>query len=214
VRNLHVVESARARPSRDLRVIDVDTPGRREGATPRNIRLKPSAGDTVPELRDDPATTIPGAVLRHPRPDSRYSERPSASRQDRDVETSAPEVGAARRSSERRDGNDASSVAPPPSERTAPRPSTWNDRSSERAERPQPAATPRPRDNEPDRDVLRRIFRPLTETRSAEPRTATPRSTPAPRAEPRVEPRRTPQPPPPTQAPRSAPRAKERDHHP
>jgi hypothetical protein len=215
VRNLHVVESARARPSRDLRVIDVDTPGRREGAVPRNIRLKPSAGDTVPELREDPATMIPGYAVRHPRPDSRYSERPAASRQDRDVETDAPEVRASRRSSERRDGNvDAGNGAAPPSERAAPRPPTWSDRSSERAERPQPAATPRPRDNEPDRDVLRRIFRPLTETRSAEPRTAPPRSTPPPRAEPRAEPRRTPQPPPPTQQPRSAPRAKERDHHP
>lgn len=209
---LHVVESARARPSRDLRVIDVDTPTRREGGVPRNIRLKPSAGDTVPELRDDPATTIPGAVLRRPRPDGRYNERPTGVRQGRDpVEADASEGGAVRRGSERRDGaSEAGAAAAPPSERSAPRPSTWNERDNERAERPQPAATPRPRDNQPDRDVLRRIFRPLSDSRGSEPRTAAPRNNPPPRVEPRA-----PQPPPPpTPTPRAAPRAKERDHHP
>src|SRR6185295_15860182 len=74
IQGLHVAESARARPSRDLRVINVDT-GRRESAVPRNVRLKPTAGDTVPELRNDPTTTIPNAVLHRHRPDTRYEER-------------------------------------------------------------------------------------------------------------------------------------------
>lgn len=194
MRDLHVVESARARPSRDLRVVDVESPMRRTNAAPRTIRLKPTAGDTVPELRDDPATTIPGAVLRRPRPDNRYSE------------------GAGRAG----DGNEGA-----PSDRAAPRASGFPERDADRAERPQPAATPRPRESEPDRDVLRRMFRPLSENRGSEPRSAAPRTSAPrveprsqPRSQPRVEPRSAPQPPPSTQQPRSAPRAKERDHHP
>jgi Family of unknown function (DUF6600)/FecR protein len=190
VSGLHIVESARARPSRDLRVVDVDTGGRRE-AVRRDGRLKPSPGDTVPELRNDPATTIPGAILRRPRqenrPDTRYDERPEVSREhNRGASGSqAREVGAAPRGE---------------------RPGAAQERSLGES-RPRPAATPRPRDNEPDRDVLRRIFRPLSDSHRAEPRQASPRSTPPPRVEPR---KATPPPaPPPTQKPR----ARERDHH-
>ena len=63
-----ILESAHASLTRDLRVTQV------ERAVPRNVRLKPSPGDTVPELRTDPMTTIPHAVPRR-NPESGRPER-------------------------------------------------------------------------------------------------------------------------------------------
>jgi hypothetical protein len=72
-----ILESAHASLTRDLRVTQV------ERAVPRNIRTKPSPGDTVPELRTDPMTTIPHAIRRHPesgRPERRNEDASSAAR--------------------------------------------------------------------------------------------------------------------------------------
>jgi hypothetical protein len=245
VSTLHVAESPRARPSRDLRVIDVDTGMRREAAQPRSGRLKPTAGDTVPELRRDPTnptTTIGYPELRHPRPDTRYEEANPTARDGRGTrdEAAPRDVGTQRRSSERHGDEDADVRAtghPQPStqrdrsssaerERSG---STERERSSSGNDRPGPTATPRARESEePDRDVLRRMFQPLSESHrsepsSDEPRTRAPRSEPrseprsAPRNEPRtsspppkVEKRSAPPPPPPTQS-HAAPR-KDRDH--
>jgi hypothetical protein len=75
-----ILESATASLTRDLRVTHV------ERAVPRNIRTKPSPGDTVPELRTDPMTTIPHAIRRNPesgRPE-RYSEDASSATRPKD----------------------------------------------------------------------------------------------------------------------------------
>ncbi len=223
VSTLHVAESPRARPSRDLRVIDVDQSPRREAAQPRSGRLKPTAGDTVPELRRDPTTTIGFPELRHPRPDTRYEEANSTARDGRGTrdEAAPRDVSTQRRSSERQGDEDADVRAT-----GHPQPSTQRERPGSGTARPSPTATPRARESEPDRDVLRRMFQPLSEPHRSEPRSDEPR-TRAPRSEPRSEPRSAPRneprsssppprveqrraPPPPTQ-PHAAPR-KDRDH--
>jgi hypothetical protein len=56
VGEMHTVELARARVTREGRVA--------EGAAPRNIRTKPRPGDTIPELATDNMTTIPFPVAR------------------------------------------------------------------------------------------------------------------------------------------------------
>ncbi len=212
---LHVAQSPRARPSRDLRVIDVDSGVRREAGVPRNVRLKPTAGDTVPELRRDPATTIGYPELRHTRPEPRYEATTATAREGRSSrEDEAPrDVSTQRRSYERRsdEATDGRSSRPQPSAQREQSGSANGDRSGA-------TATPRVRQSEPDRDVLRRIFQPLSEPRSSEPRASEPRTS-APRSEPRSQPRSSPPPrveqrkapAPPNTQPRAAPR-RDRDH--
>lgn len=219
VRTLHVAESARARPSRDLRVIDVDNGTRREAAPPRGGRLKPTPGDTVPELRNDPTTTIPGLVLRDPRPE-RYEQATPTAREGRAAreDESPRDVSTQRRSYERRSDEAADEPAPraqPNAERERAGPGN--------GDRPAPAATPRARESEPDRDVLRRMFQPLSGPRRSEPRSSEPATSAPPterRSQPRGEPRNAPPPrverrsappPPPATQPRAVPH-KDRDH--
>jgi FecR protein len=59
VHDVRVLEPGRAQLTRELRVA--------EGAVPRNVSTKPSIGDTVPELRHDPTTTIPFPAVRRAR---------------------------------------------------------------------------------------------------------------------------------------------------
>lgn len=205
----HVVE--RGHIDRNLRVVEGD---RRQ---PRNVQLRPTPGDTIPELRADPMTTIPFPVVRR-----RYaSEDERREREGRDRSRTRFEEGPAQAQqnedqARRRDG--AAEVRTPERERT---PSSWierrraaettadrsssaaaeRDRTGERSDRPSEKAE---REGErPDRDVLRRVFRPLSsgtrdrdrgdgeskprdggETARARPR-ETPRDTaaPAPRGE-------------------------------
>ncbi len=71
VRGLRPLEGAR-RLSRELVATDHPVP-----ALPRTIRTRPQPGDTVPELRTDPATTIPAPTAR-----TRYeSEREAQERE-------------------------------------------------------------------------------------------------------------------------------------
>jgi hypothetical protein len=54
-RNVQVVDSQRASLNRELKVADA----RPAAQAPRTVKTKPTFGDTVPELRSDPTTTIP-----------------------------------------------------------------------------------------------------------------------------------------------------------
>jgi hypothetical protein len=58
---VRVAESARVRPTRDLKL--VETPA----AAPRNVHIRPSPADTVPEMRTDPQTVIPAPMARRRR---------------------------------------------------------------------------------------------------------------------------------------------------
>jgi hypothetical protein len=156
-------------------------------------------------LRGDNQTTIPAPVLRRPRPgadDIRY---------DRGREAAQPQAPRAepRDSTERRVEREAE-----------PARDTSRSRDAERAREIERAPQiererPTPQRSEPDRDVLRRIFSPLSQPHASEPRTAEPRSA-VPRSEPRVSaprndpPRPAPAAPPPTQ--RQAPRPP-KDHN-
>ena len=208
---LKVVESPRARPSRDfLRVSEVAVP--REGAGPRNISIKPTIGDTVPELRADPKTTIPAPVPRRrprgaaedvlDRDSSGGASKPSGARdaareRERprwtpDQPTATAPAGEGRRPTDTRSPS-GGSIAEPRNRA----------RGEERA---------RPVDPDPDRDVLRKIFRPLSEPRQrgGDVREAAPRSEPRTPPPPRSEPKRAapppPPPPPPAPAAHQAPR--------
>jgi hypothetical protein len=136
VSQLRVAESPRMRPSRDLR--SMEAPNRAV------VRTRPSPGDTVPELRTDPYTTIPFPVRRE-----RGGER---GRYDQ-ADDRANVVGASR------------SAEPAPVPVASPRASE-----DERArsapgtrEEPQPRNEGRAGSADPDRDVLRKLFQPLAE---------------------------------------------------
>lgn len=202
VRDLRIADSPKARPSRDFRrVADVEATAPR--SVPRNINIKPTVGDFVPELHDDPSTTIPVFSRRMPR--ERYETRsqpsmsgPQSNATDR---RGAGEATAAPRTSTRRHPTDVRY----PSTRSAPpmRTPARDQAAPDRADRAQPprerAVQPTDRQrSEPstDRDVLRNMFRPLSEPPrgSDVERGTAPRNSPAP---PRAEPRqRTPAPPP------------------
>ncbi len=64
VRALRLIDPERARLTRELRQVDADSSAAPRGAVPRHVRLRPSPGDSVPELRADPKTTIPDAAAR------------------------------------------------------------------------------------------------------------------------------------------------------
>jgi hypothetical protein len=172
-RNMTIIEPSRSRVTRDLRVVDaVRATAAAEGrsrAVPRNVRTNPTPGDTTPELRSDPATTIPFPTARR-----RYES---------DRERTAERDNA--RGHHPLPRNDA--AAAPPSEdaavaqravpRTAApeisRPFPWTARP--RAARPEgdEGRAARPRDGEhagahspeADRDVMRPVFRPLSRPR-------------------------------------------------
>jgi hypothetical protein len=59
---LRIVDAARAHLDRELRIAEG------QAAVPRNIKTRPTPGDTVPELRADPLTTIPFPTPKRRRP--------------------------------------------------------------------------------------------------------------------------------------------------
>jgi len=145
-------------------------------AVPRNIQTRPTPGDTVPELRTDPATTIPFPVARRKqrtddekRPQDAQPSQARQTRRSRFSESAAPpESGEA---SARPESGEASarprSAAPEgePEELSA-----WTRRRlvpvtppSERAGQEQ---TRQRDDSRRDNEVLRRVFRPLSEGQS------------------------------------------------
>ncbi len=181
--------SPHARPTRDLQRVVEGT-----GALPRNINVKPTIGDFVPELGTDNRVTIP----------VRAPARSIRERQDVNWErgpSTAP----------RRTGDDGRRATTPGQGVTAtPRGGSGNDPG---------------RLAEPDREVLRRIFRPVTEPQQRERpragdgrsgsdtvRSATPRREPtAPQghtAPPAVRSAPAPAPPPAARSPHAEPRTK------
>ncbi|MGE0456158.1 MAG: DUF6600 domain-containing protein [Vicinamibacteria bacterium] len=142
-------------------------------AVPRNIQTRPTPGDTVPELRTDPATTIPFPVARRKKPAdeerrqgndrqtqqtrrSRFSE--SAAPQERGGAVSAQPRGADQETESEDQGSwSRRRVVPvtPPAERTSEEGARKRQR--EDAERD---------DTRRDNEVLRRVFRPLSEGQS------------------------------------------------
>ncbi|HET7290990.1 MAG TPA: DUF6600 domain-containing protein, partial [Vicinamibacteria bacterium] len=193
VRALKVAEMAQARPSRDARTIEVRTAVPRDGGVPRSTRSRMSPGDTVPELAVDNRTTIPAPSVRRPRPRQDEERRETPETPARSVgrdapagEPERPEVRAPRPSWSRRDDSTAGREAAPRARETSPR-----DRESDRyrdrddGTRGGPGAAPRSRDTDSDRDVLRRMFRPLAER-------PTPERSASPRSEPRSEPQKAP----------------------
>ena len=175
---VHTIEQVHARPARDL--VKVEGGGTRaEGggagtspvAAPRNVRTRFGPADTVPELRTDPATTIPFPVAR---------------RRHRDAEE---------------DG-----TRPAPALRAAPDPATPRADTTHPTDTPRPTYTTRPTDpahptdarprpvyvpaappvrerevahpTDGDREVLRRVFGPLSQPR---PSDGAGRSAPQPR---------------------------------
>jgi hypothetical protein len=199
---LRIVDATRGRPTREFKVAEGGA------AVPRAIKTRHTPGDYVPELRGDPATTIPFPVPRR---------RREAEEAEREEETGKTSLDPARTRSPR-----------PSGVRT-----TYPDRSTRPTDEtrspspPPPTTQPREKDADddrhadPNRDVLRRLFRPLTEPRtppSAEPRRvrddendeARPRGGAVPRGD-GTAPRREQKPPPPARAapePRKAPPAR------
>jgi hypothetical protein len=158
---VQAVEHAHLRPGRDLAAVEsgalgTGTLGTGMVAAPRNVRTRFGPGDTAPELRTDPATTIPF---------------PTARRRHRDAEGARP---AAREAVP----TPASEPAHPTDVRSRPAyvPAAPSPRQREDA---RPADRARP--TEGDREVLRRVFGPLSQPRPAD--TAPPVAHPRPAGE-------------------------------
>jgi hypothetical protein len=171
-----------------------------ERAVPRHIRTNPGPGDTVPELRTDPMTTIPAPI-----PRTRYE-----SEREREAERRRPSP----RFEER--ALPPSSSVPrthPTDVRSAPAGAVTGGRSRGEERRAEP---PPRRTESPDREVMRPLFRPLDRTegdrRRSAPRDAEVRSG-AERRRPESTPRAQPAPPPRAERPpeaRPAPRGQPR----
>jgi hypothetical protein len=201
-RALRVSDTPHARPTRDARAIEVRTGVQREAGVPRNTRLRPSPGDTVPEVAHDNRTTIPAPVTRRPRPREdasaerretpRETQGTAARREAPDDRSESPEVSAPTRSWSRRE---ETSTTRPSWSRERERSASPRARDSEPRDDGQRNAAPRSRDTDSDRDVLRRMFRPLSERPEPEKSAAPPSERRSePRAEPRSTPRREPSP--------------------
>lgn len=228
-RELRVIDNPHQRLTRDFSIAAPRPAAQVQGgategdarAMPRQraVRTKPTIGDTVPELRADPMTTIPFPIARRkPRTEEAEPKEGEAT----------PESSAVRSFPRRHSmGQSAETATAPESHPTDARtPVTRRGSSSERTRRhandeasePTPRPVPdagrvreRSRDENAERDVLRPIFRPLSRTRSDDgASTSAPRGVPRgeraePRSEPRSEPRHEPRSQP-RYEPRSAPR--------
>lgn len=182
-RGLRVVDVGHNRLTRELRVVEADSAAAPRGAVPRNIRVRPSPADTVPELRGgDGRTTIPDPALRRggvtgrehrrydrdsapgaagdaaPRAVPRLRTEPErdTSATDRPARRSTPDrTPAWRQTRERDDTSRARPIRPP----EVGSPAHDDERGATRRE------SGRERDTRDDGDVLRRFFQPLTGAR-------------------------------------------------
>ena len=174
---LRVAESPRGRPTRDLRGLETAHAGTRTGYE------RPGPRDTVPEVRTDPYTTIPVPQARRRDGEAERAareERGATTRSGRDRTSEAPSrwdwpegassrrAPAEGRSGESRNPEPRATVEPRSgSERSRgeaePRATRERERTSERGEKPS-------RNGEGDHDVIRQLFKPLSEPRSAAPR--------------------------------------------
>ena len=229
-RSLRIADSPRLRPTRELKLSEAPAT-----AGLRTVKTRPSFGDTVPELRSDPATTIPLRSWQYERERSRVQpsdrrdsvrpsagERPTDLRSPRTPPTQAPEGSGVELRSRPRSEDRPTDLRSPrvpltrsPEQDEERRRSLnrWTDparpSSPSRDSSLRDDSQPQPR-REPDHDVLKRFFQPLTEGRprgsEGSPRSATPRSEPrslAPSAPSRSEPRRLAPPPPPPSPPKA-----------
>jgi FecR protein len=191
--DLRVAPDGRARPTRDLRLVEggpASAPLAPVRAVPRNVTRKHTPGDTVPELQADPATTIRRPIpRRHREPDD--TAEPAAKDGESSSRVAVPRPQGAPPTAWRPN-------ATAPREQRAPRGGTgvFEDRADRR--RAEPREAPRARTEEPragrgrndrDRDeTLRPLFGPLSRPRSDDGATrnrgASPRrEAPAPRVE-------------------------------
>jgi hypothetical protein len=231
-RVMRVAESPRAL-TRELKL------GEGAGAAAsRTVKTRPTFGDTVPELRGDPATTIPLPTLgrreRVDGPDGRtYSARPQPGSRPTDLRSprepepaprprAAPERGVhpTDQRSPRWDvtqpqDRNASPRGVQRSEPQAARPSPWTSREAPQERGIGERETPARR--EPEQDVLRRFFQPANEGRSrgessqgSSSQGSVQRSEPRAATPPRAEPKRS-TPPPPSAPPQRARPKKEKD---
>jgi hypothetical protein len=228
---LRVVESPRARPSRDFqRIAEGAVP--RQGALPRNVNVKPTIGDTVPELRHDPLTEIPIQSPRRRPADDRYGRKPTESKGSQEV-ASPRDAGGPRDANRERERSRWSSPQAQESGSASPRGVEGRRPTDSRSPSGGTGVTPRSPDGrnerarpaDQDRDVLRPIFRPISEprersgsdVRGSAPRSE-PRTAPPPRSEPQrmaPPPRSEPQrmaPPPRSESHRAAPQRSEPQH--
>ena len=146
---VHPVEHAHARPDRDLHVTDGGTATR---AVPRNVRTRPGPGDTTPELRTDPATTVPFPVAR---------------RRHRDPDEEAAPAGQSAPAATPRPGLVHPMRAVTPSE-PAPEPPPSHPTDERQRAHPTDARSREARPADADHEVLRRVFGPLSQPRPAE----------------------------------------------
>jgi Family of unknown function (DUF6600) len=164
---LRYVDPNRDRIDRSLHVVERGAGDAR--SAPRGVALRPTPGDTIQELRSDPATTIPFPVPRrhYPSEEERRRQREHGAEQRSPIrydDAGAGQAGA----SERTSAAPASGrVAPPTSlgAGDAPRrPMPWPEQPN--AGREQDAARARQRSgSDAGREVLRRMFAPLSEGR-------------------------------------------------
>jgi hypothetical protein len=146
---IRAVEHAHARPDRDLHLAVGGTPAR---AVPRNTRTRPGPGDTTPALRTDtaPTASFPVARRRHREPNA---------------ETPAPAGQPAAAATPRAVLAHPMRPVPPSGPALEPAPSHPTDArhradpADARSQEARPAA---------DREVLRRVFGPLSQPRPAE----------------------------------------------
>jgi hypothetical protein len=145
---IQAVEHAHARPDRDLHLADGGT----ARAVPRNVRTRPAAGDTTPALRTDTAATVPFPVAR---------------RRHRDTDEEAPAPA----------GQPAAAAAPRailahpmgiPASEPAPGPAASHPTDARHRGDPADARSQEARPVDGDREVLRRVFGPLSQPRPAE----------------------------------------------
>jgi hypothetical protein len=156
LREVRTLEPGRTRLTRDLRVVDGDH------AVPRAVRTRPTIGDSVPELRNDPATTIPFPAAR--RRGGRDERTESEERQEnRAVARPRPRAAEPAASAPAVQAPGASIGDPDVVRYRDARPRGGDGDASRDG-----AATPEnERRRDPDRDVLRPLFRPLTRPRPA-----------------------------------------------
>jgi hypothetical protein len=162
-RNMTIIEPSRTRLTRDLRVTDAPPVVAR--AVPRNVRTRPGPGDTTPELRSDPATTIPFPTARR-----RYESERDREAQRENARTRRPapsrQAGTAGADEPAAAAPAPSAVAPAPAPGVSrPFPWTARPRPSRQKEQRERGSGADARSSEGDRDVLRPVFRPLSRPR-------------------------------------------------
>jgi hypothetical protein len=151
-----VFDSPQVRPTRDLRNVAETHGVIREGKT------KPVIGDWVPELRSNPATTIPHPAVVQPsgerEPNDSRSTGTVTPADRRRPETTERSSGWLQQERRREDGSS-----------TRSRPTTTSGESRERErgndDRRREPQTAKPAD--PDREILRRFFEPVSEPRKS-----------------------------------------------